>query len=247
MAANDNNAEALEKGSAKEIERARELAARYGVDYLDPDDFHLDGELFDTIPAKLMYRYNFVPLWRDDGVLTVVMADPSDVMLQDEMELALGTAIRVVVGTPSFITDILKKSESSQRVLEEATEGFQPRVIEEDEDVEKSLSIESLEEDESPIIRLVDSAIFTGIQRRASDIHLETREGDLVVKYRIDGALYHAQRDPQRGGQDHHHRGPRRVPARGHHPDPGEREEGSDLRPRPAPHPAPRPRQDHGG
>ena len=194
MAANDNNGTAPERGGAEETARARELAARYGVDYLDPDDFHLDGELFDTIPAKLMYRYNFVPLGREDGVLTVVMADPSDVMLQDEMELALGTAIRVVVGTPSFITDILKKSESSQRVLEEATEGFQPRVIEEDEDVEKSLSIESLEEDESPIIRLVDSAIFTGIQRRASDIHLETREGDLVVKYRIDGALYHAMK-----------------------------------------------------
>jgi len=194
MATNETETNGLERGSQEELLRAQELAARYGVEFLDPDDFQLDGELFDTIPAKLMYRYNFVPLKREGEVLTVVMADPSDVMLQDELELALGATIRVVVGTPTFIKEILKKSESSQRVLEEATEGFQPRMIEEDEDVEKSLSIESLEGDSSPIIKLVDSAIFTAIQRRASDIHLETRDHELAIKYRIDGALYHAMK-----------------------------------------------------
>ena len=194
MATNETETNGLERGSQEELLRAQELAARYDVEFLDPDDFQLDGELFDTIPAKLMYRYNFVPLKREGEVLTVVMADPSDVMLQDELELALGATIRVVVGTPTFIKEILKKSESSQRVLEEATEGFQPRMIEEDEDVEKSLSIESLEGDSSPIIKLVDSAIFTAIQRRASDIHLETRDHELAIKYRIDGALYHAMK-----------------------------------------------------
>jgi len=194
MATNETETNGLERGSQEELLRAQELAARYGVEFLDPDDFQLDGELFDTIPAKLMYRYNFVPLKREGEVLTVVMADPSDVMLQDELELALGATVRVVVGTPTFIKEILKKSESSQRVLEEATEGFQPRMIEEDEDVEKSLSIESLEGDSSPIIKLVDSAIFTAIQRRASDIHLETRDHELAIKYRIDGALYHAMK-----------------------------------------------------
>ena len=59
-------------------------------------------------------------------------------------------------------------------------------------------------------------------------------------------ALRRAVRDQVDRGQDHHHRGPGRVPAQGHHPDPGQREEGADLRPRPALDPAPRPRQDHG-
>lgn len=186
--------EELAKGTEEEVDESRELANRYGVEFLEPEDFHLDGDLFSTIPAKLMYRYNFIPLKKEANVLTVVMADPSDVILQNELELALGLTIRVVVGTPTFIADILKKSESSQRVLEEATEGFQPRMIEEDEDVERSLSIESLEEDISPIIRLVDSVIFTAIQRRASDVHLESREHELAIKYRIDGALYHAMK-----------------------------------------------------
>ena len=199
MASEDNHVEEIEiatlqSGSKEEIDYARELADRYGVDYLAPEDFHLDGELFDTVPAKLMFRYNFVPLRREDGTLTVVLADPGDVMLQDELELALGATIRIVVATPTFIREILKKSESSQRVLEEATEGFQPRMIEEDEDVEKTLSIESLEGDASPIIKLVDSFVFTAIQRRASDIHLETRDHELAVKFRIDGALYHAMK-----------------------------------------------------
>jgi type IV pilus assembly protein PilB len=194
MSTNQINHDVLARGSEEEIRRARHLAQRYGVPYLDPDDFHMDGELFSTIPAKLMFRYTFFPLKRENGELTVVVSDPSDVAVHTELELALDTPVNVVVAAPSFINDILKKSESSSRVLEEATEGFQPKVIDEDEDVEKSLSIETLEDDISPIIRLVDSTIFTAIQRRASDIHFETREGSMVVKYRIDGALYHAMK-----------------------------------------------------
>jgi len=191
---NQSTLNTLERGSEEEVRQAMEMAERYGVSYLDPEDFHMDGELFSTIPAKLMFRYSFIPLAQENGLLTVVVADPSDIVLQDELEMALGKPVSVVVGTPSFINDILKKSESSSRVLEEATEGFQPKVIEEDEDVERSLSIDTLEDDISPIIRLVDSTIFTAIQRRASDIHFETRETSMVVKYRIDGALYHAMK-----------------------------------------------------
>jgi type IV pilus assembly protein PilB len=184
----------LDHGSQAEVEEAIRRAERYSVPYLEPEDFHMDGELFSTIPAKLMYRYSFFPLEKTDGLLTVAVADPGDMLLQNELEMALESSIALVVATPSFITDILKKSESSSRVLDEATEGFQPKMIEEDEDVEKSLSIETLDDDISPIIRLVDSTIFTSLQRRASDIHFETRENSMTVKYRIDGALYHAMK-----------------------------------------------------
>lgn len=194
MATNEIEKDVLARGTDEEVRQAIQLAQRYGVEYLDPDDFHMDGELFSTIPAKLMYRYNFIPLRKEDGQLVVVGSDPGDVILLNELEMALEMPVSVVVGTEAFINDILKKSESSSRVLEEATEGFQPKVIDEDEDVEKSLSIETLEDDISPIIRLVDSTIFTAIQRRSSDIHFETRETSMVVKYRIDGALYHAMK-----------------------------------------------------
>ena len=227
------------------------------------------------------------------------------------------------------------------------------------------LSIDRISADQSPIIKLVDSTLFNAIQRRASDIHIETREHEVVIKYRIDGVLYQAMepidrrhhqtivsrikvmseldiaekripqdgasrcvsaaarstsgspscrrftartasirildkesmnqefknlrldvlgldshtisklrkfirepyawcwspgppaparrrrstpavRDPVQRGQDHHDRGSGRVPARRNHPDPGQREEGADLRPRVALHPPPRSGQDHG-
>ncbi len=100
----------------------------------------------------------------------------------------------MAVGPRSAIESILKKSESSQRVLEEATESFQLQLLKEDENGEDSLTVERLTSDISPVIRLVDSTIYTAIQRRASDIHIETQDDAVHVKYRIDGVLQPAMR-----------------------------------------------------
>src|SRR4029078_1302803 len=102
--------------------------------------------------------------------------------------------IRIAVGPKSAIESILKKSESSTRVLEEATESFQMQLLREEENGEESLTVERLTSDISPVIRLVDSTIFTAIQRRASDIHIETQDASVHVKYRIDGVLQPAMR-----------------------------------------------------
>jgi type IV pilus assembly protein PilB len=110
----------------------------------------------------------------------------------DELEMQLGMPIRITVGTHAAIQEVLKKSESSQRVLEEATEGFRLQVVKDDEEGEESLSMDRLTSDTSPIIKLVDSVIFNALQRRTSDIHIETREHEVLVKYRIDGVLYQA-------------------------------------------------------
>jgi type IV pilus assembly protein PilB len=93
---------------------------------------------------------------------------------------------------------MLKKSESSQRVLEDATEGFEIQLLKEDDGGEDSLTVERLTSDISPIIRLVDSVIFSALQRRASDIHIETQDDAVHVKYRIDGVLQPAMRSLQK-------------------------------------------------
>src|SRR5246127_4631145 len=139
-----------------------------------------------------MFRYNFVPLEETaDGKLAIAIADPSQLMMIDEISLLLKQRIITKVSTLKQISDILKKTEQSQRVLEEASEGFQ--IIREDENTgaEETLSIDKLTAtgDTSPIIRLVDTTIFTALQRRASDIHIETRDDSVVIKYRIDGVL----------------------------------------------------------
>jgi len=179
---------------ATEVIRARTLAARYRVGFVDMDTFRIDQELFRSIPADLMLRYGFVPLRRDGKSLVIVVSDPTDLPMIDELGSVLGTAVTVMVGAPSAIQSILKKSESSQRVLEEATEGFQLQVLREDDNGEEHLTVDRLGSDISPVIRLVDSTIYTAIQRRASDIHIETGDDSVHVKYRIDGVLQPAMR-----------------------------------------------------
>jgi type IV pilus assembly protein PilB len=185
-------------GTAPELDRvseevqARRLATRLGLDFIDLDAFEINHELFRAIPVDMMFRYNFVPYRQEGAALTVVVADPADVLMLDELELQIGRPLRLCVGTRSGIQEILKKSESGQRVLDEATEEFRLQVVREDEDGDEQISIERLTSDTSPIIKLVDSTIFNALQRRASDIHIETREREVVIKYRIDGVLYNA-------------------------------------------------------
>lgn len=189
-------------GFQDEEKEARRLAERYRCEFVDLKHSPIDPELFRAIPAELMFRYNFVPLKNINGALLIAIADPSELLLTDELGVLLDRKLVVKVATPSQIADILKKSESSQRVLEEATEGFTLDLIKEDESGEETISIERLtSETESPIIRLVDSTIFNALERRASDIHIETGDNDVVIKYRIDGVLQQAM---QPIAKEHH-------------------------------------------
>jgi len=190
-----------------ELERARDVARRYRCEFIDLKEFQLHHDLFEKIPVDLMFRYNFVPLDETpDGRLAIAIADPSQLMMIDEISLLLGKRILTKVSTLKQISDILKKTEQSKRVLEEASEGFTLDVIREDEaGNDETISIDKLTatagSDMSPIIRLVDTTIFTALQRRASDIHIETRDDSVVIKFRIDGVLAHAMPPI---GKEHH-------------------------------------------
>ena len=186
-------------------DRAQDIARRYRCEFVDLNDFQLQHELFKKIPVDLMFRYNFIPLEETrDGKLAIAIADPSQLMMIDEISLLLGKRIVTKVSTLKQISDILKKTEQSQRVLEEASEGFALDVIREDEQTgEETISIDKLTQagDHSPIIRLVDTTIFTALQRRASDIHIETRDDSVAIKFRIDGVLSQAMPTI---GKEHH-------------------------------------------
>jgi len=173
-----------------EVVRARKLAERYRLEFVDMDEFRINQELFRAIPADLMLRYEFVPCRKEGNALVIVVSDPTNLPMIDEVSVVLKMPIKVTVGAPSAIQSILKKSESSQRVLDSASEGLQLQVLKEDKSGDDdSITVERLTSDISPIIRLVDSTIYTAIQRRASDIHIETAEDAVLIKYRIDGVL----------------------------------------------------------
>ncbi len=187
-----------------EIAHGQDLARRYRCEFVDLKNFHIQHDLFRKIKVDYMFRYNFVPLEEHtDGRLVIAIADPSQLMMIDEIGLLLGRRIITRVASLSQISDVLKKSEQSQRVLEEAGENFALDVITEDENSDETISIEKLtgESDQSPIIRLVDTTIFTALQRRCSDIHIETRDDSVVIKYRIDGVLQQAM---QPIAKEHH-------------------------------------------
>src|SRR5438552_892138 len=180
---------------ADELDRARDIARRYRCEFVDLNNFQLHHDLFKKIPVDLMFRYNFVPLEEtSDGRLAIAIADPSQLMMIDEISLLLGKRIVTKVATLGQISEILKKTEQSKRVLEDASEGFALSVVPEEEGGDESISIDKLtaQGDMSPIIWLVDTTIFTALQRRASDIHIETRDDSVSIKFRIDGVLTQA-------------------------------------------------------
>ena len=179
---------------ASERENSNRLAQRYRCQFVDLREQRIDPEIFRSIPADLMFRFNFVPLETKDNALIVAVADPAQVLLSDELPLLLGKKLVVKVATPSQISDLLKRTEQSQRVLEQATEAFTLQVVDDEEEGEETISADRLTSDTAvnPVVRLVDTIIFTALERRASDVHIEARDIEVVVKYRIDGVLQYA-------------------------------------------------------
>jgi type IV pilus assembly protein PilB len=180
---------------------ARALATRYRLEYVDVGSFAPDPDILQSVPVELMFRYNFLPYRRENGKLVLVMADPTDFPVVDELALILQTPIQPAVGTPTAIQEALKRGQGTQRVLEQASESFKFQILHDDENGEEVLSMDKIQADTSPIIKLVDSTVFDALNRRASDIHIETRDSEVVIKYRIDGVLQPAMKPIAR---EHH-------------------------------------------
>lgn len=184
-----------------EEEAARALATRYRLEYVDVASFAPDPDILQSVPVDLMFRYNFLPYRRENGRLVLVMADPTDIPVVDELALILQTPIQPAVGTPTSIHEALKRGQGTQRVLEQASESFKFQILHDEENGEEVLSMDKIQADTSPIIKLVDSTVFDALNRRASDIHIETRDSEVVIKYRIDGVLQPAMKPIAR---EHH-------------------------------------------
>jgi type IV pilus assembly protein PilB len=191
--------EAPEPVSAKSAEeaQARELAHRYRLEYVDLGTIEVDYRIIHELPVDLMLRNNFVPLSRDGNTLHIAIADPANLDAIDEIEAQLKVRLKIAVGAQSAIEEALKRGDTAARILQDATAGFRTdrmSLVRETELGEEDLDMDRLagDEDMSPIIKLVDTVVLNALERRASDIHIETRDSDVVVKYRIDGALYRA-------------------------------------------------------
>src|SRR5829696_2217398 len=179
-----------------EVRAALSLARRYRLPYVDllppVGDSPMDYALLGEIPVDLMLRHLFVPLRREGRRLHIAMADPTDLERLDEIASALHARVVPHVATAGAIEVVLRKGDATQRVLQEAASGFRISLVKETEQGEEILDLDRLatDSDMSPIIKLVDTIIYNAMESRASDIHIETRDTAVHVKYRIDGALY---------------------------------------------------------
>jgi len=174
---------------SEELETKR-LAERYNVPYIDLSNQALDRELVQSFPVDFLYRSNFIPLEANDSTVKIAISDPSDIGITDSIESFLGKKVEVYAASKHAIHEALRRSETALQVLKDATEGFIMQVVEKDGgEEEEIISVEKLADQDGSIIKLVNSIIFTAVQKRSSDVHIESREEGVIIKYRIDGVL----------------------------------------------------------
>lgn len=184
-------------GLVDETMVAQALAQQFGLSFIDLDSAKVDQTLFDSVPSDLLYRYHCVPVEQDGELLTLAIADPTDVLLLDELELVLDRPLRFAVAAGPAINKLLKGGEGTRRVLRDVSEDFLLQLVKETDNGEEVLSLESLSADtaSSPIVKLINTTLLDALERRTSDIHIETGHAGVSIKYRIDGVLYQAN-DP---------------------------------------------------
>lgn len=184
------NQEEAKKLALAEESETRKLAERYNVPYIDLASVLVNRELVQSFPPEFLYRANFIPLEENDRDVKIAIADPSDFGTIDSIESFLGKKVQVYAASKRAIQEALRRSETALQVLKDATEGFIVQVVEKDSgEGEEVISLEKLADQDGSIIKLVNTIIFTAVQKRASDIHVESREDAVRVKYRIDGVL----------------------------------------------------------
>jgi type IV pilus assembly protein PilB len=171
---------------------SRALAEQFGFEFVDLQGFKIDEAILSAFPADIVYRHHFVPLDQENETLVIAISDPTNVINLDELEIRLNKPLRIKIAAKSQIAQILKRGEGTSRVLKEVSEDFMLQLVTETEKGDEVLSVEKVSADTSPIIKLVNSTILDALSKRASDIHIETAQEGVIIKYRIDGVLYRA-------------------------------------------------------
>jgi len=183
--------------TAEEIAQA--LARHFGVPYVSREEFPTSPPFLRNLSPHYLRQYRFCPLALDNGALLVACADPSDLVVVDDLRAALGLEVRVAVATEAAILDAIERyfgsgSTAVQKVIETIRDDWTEEGGEGREDVN---SLRDMAFD-APVVRLVNLLIENAVNANASDIHIEPFEDTLRVRYRIDGVLFDAESPPKR-------------------------------------------------
>jgi type IV pilus assembly protein PilB len=177
--------------SVAEDDRLRAQAAALWLPFDPLEALPDDAALWREAPLDVLVRFDCVPLGHRGGRLVLAFGGPVELSRIDDAERALGRPIDAVIAPPRRVEEALRRHRGGDALLERAGEALRLELVS-DDDGEGGVDLERLGAAESPIVRLVDSLIVGAIERRASDIHIETGDREVLAKYRIDGVLYPA-------------------------------------------------------
>jgi general secretion pathway protein E len=160
----------------------------------------IPAELIELLPINFAKQHVVLPLGHSaDGRIQVAIADPTALDVVDDVAVLLGGAVDPIVAAPGRIVDAINKVYTLRRGGAELEAAAKKEDEPEDEFAQAEELVDMLDaNDEAPIIRWVNSLMFQAVKDRASDIHIEPGEKDVVVRYRIDGVLREAKRAPKK-------------------------------------------------
>lgn len=169
------------------------LAELFHLEYIDLDGFSVSQELFSFLPAAQAYQYYALPYKKENETLYVVISDPFDLTISNTLRNITGLSVKLLLSTKENIESALKRSEGGSALLKDLAVDFSPVMVKENEQgQERTVSLDDIDQTTAPVIKLVNTIIMTALQKRVSDIHVETSAKGINIKYRIDGVLYPA-------------------------------------------------------
>ena len=183
----------VELGMLSEVQLVSALAAQVGMDFIELSDYPVDRVAVALLPTALCRRHTVLAVGFEDGALRLAMADPGNVVAVDDVRNMTGIQVRPVVATRDDLTQAIDRYCRSDNEMEDLQSSFDETEAEK-EDLSK---VGDIVDDDAPIVRFVNLLITQAIQDRASDIHIEPTETDVLVRYRIDGVLKEVQRSPK--------------------------------------------------
>ena len=190
----------IERDLVTEEDMLKALALQLDLPYYDRLPINdIDPALVDSLPIQFCRDNKILPIARDEFNVTVVVSDPLNIFPLDDLRLILSTNITMIVSTASTIENSINRvferaNDASQKVIDE----LNVPDVGEDQDLEETKDLLESSDDEKPIIRLVNSLLARAVKERASDIHIEPFENEVLVRFRIDGVLQDKTSVPRR-------------------------------------------------
>ncbi len=176
------------------------LSKQYGVPAINLAHFDIDPNVIRLVPAEISQKHMVIPINRTGSVLTVAMADPSNIFAIDDIKFLTGFKVEPVVAAETSIKSAINKHYDSVGAVEDIMKGFDDREISAVAEEEEGIDISQIQKatEEAPVVKLVNLFLTDAIKKGASDIHIEPYEKTFRVRYRIDGVLYEVMQPPMK-------------------------------------------------